>query len=68
MLRTLASIYIHVSCLFYSGPIRTLVAMATCSSSRLIMGKVDIVSFCCLTGYWGGGGWGGGVLTNMFIE
>ena len=29
---------------FYSGRIRTLVAMATYSSHRLIMGKVDICS------------------------
>ena len=35
---------------FYSGRIRTLVAMATYSSHRLIMGKVEIDSFCCLTG------------------
>ena len=36
---------------FYSSQIRTLVAMATYSSHRLyIMGKVDIDSFCCLTG------------------
>ena len=27
---------------FYSGQIRTLVAMATCSFKRLIMGKVEI--------------------------
>ena len=30
------------SCVFYSGQIRTLVAMATYSSHRLIMGKVEI--------------------------
>ena len=35
---------------FYSGLIRTLVAMATYSSHRIIMGKVEIDSFCCLTG------------------
>ena len=35
---------------FYSGRIRTLVAMATYSSHRLIMGKLEIDSFCCLTG------------------
>ena len=34
----------------YSGRIRTLVAMATYSSHRLIMGKLEIDSFCCLTG------------------
>ena len=37
MLRTLASS--KVTCVFYSGQIRTLVAMATYSSHRLIMGK-----------------------------
>ena len=36
-------------CVFF-GRIRTLVAMATFSSHRLIMGKVEIDSFCCLTG------------------
>ena len=30
---------------FYSGRIRTLVAMATYSSHRLIMGKVEICNF-----------------------
>ena len=35
---------------FYFGQIRTLVAMATNSSHRLIMGKLEIDSFCCLTG------------------
>ena len=40
----------YISCVFYSGQIRTLVAMATYSSHRLIMGKVEIDSFCCLTG------------------
>ena len=30
--------------------IRTLVAMVTYSSHRLIMGKVEIDSFCCLIG------------------
>ena len=33
---------------FYSGRIRTLVAMATYSSHRLIMGKVEICIFFCL--------------------
>ena len=37
-------------CFFYSSRIRTLVAMATYSSHRLIMGKLEIDSFCCLTG------------------
>ena len=35
---------------FYSGRIRTLVAMATYSSNRLIMGKVEICIFFCLIG------------------
>ena len=43
-------IILYKSCVFYSGRIRTLVAMATYSSLRLIMGKVEIDSFYCLTG------------------
>ena len=39
-------ISLYISCVFYSGRIRTLVAMATCSSHRLIMGKVEIDNFC----------------------
>ena len=35
---------------FYSGQIRTLVAMATYSFHRLIMGKVEIGNFYCLIG------------------
>ena len=35
---------------FYSGWIRTLVAMATYSSHRLIMGKVEIDDFCQVIG------------------
>ena len=35
---------------FYSGRIRTLVAMATYSFHRLIMGKVEICNFFCLNG------------------
>ena len=35
---------------FYSGRIRTLVAMATYSSHRLIMGKEKIDNFFCLIG------------------
>ena len=38
------------SCVFYSGQIRTLVAMATYSSHRLIMGKVEVYNFFCLIG------------------
>ena len=43
-------ISLYINCVFYSGLIRTLVAMVTYSSHRLIMGKVEIDSFCCLTG------------------
>ena len=35
---------------FYSNQIRTLVAMATYSSHRLIMGKEEIDKFFCLIG------------------
>ena len=35
---------------FYSGRTRTLVAMATYSFHRLIMGKVEIGNFYCLIG------------------
>ena len=41
MLRTLASTKVF----FYSGRIRTLVAMATFSSRRLIIGKEEIDNF-----------------------
>ena len=47
MLRTLASTNVVF---FYSGWIRTLVAMATYISHRLIMGKVEIDIFFCLIG------------------
>ena len=40
----------YINCAFYSGRIRTLVAMATYSSHRLIMGKVEIGNFYCLIG------------------
>ena len=43
-------IALYKSCVFYYGWIRTLVAMAIHSSHRLIMGKLEIDSFCCLTG------------------
>ena len=39
-----------MNCVFYSGRIRTLVAMATYSSHRLIMGKEEIDNFFCLIG------------------
>ena len=38
------------SCVFCSNQIRTLVAMATYSSHRLIMGKEEIDNFFCLIG------------------
>ena len=40
---------LHNLC-FYSGRIRTLVAMATYRSHRLIMGKVEIDNFCQVIG------------------
>ena len=43
-------INLYVNCVFYSGQIRTLVAMATYSSHRLIMGKVEIDNFCQVIG------------------
>ena len=43
-------IILYMNCVLYSGWIRTLVAMATYSSHRLIMGKVEIDSFFCLIG------------------
>ena len=47
MLRTLASTKVVF---FNSDRIRTLVAMATYSSHRLIMGKEEIDNFFCLIG------------------
>ena len=41
---------LYISCVFYSGRIRTLVAMTTYSSHRLIMGKVEIDNFCQVIG------------------
>ena len=38
------------SCVFCSNRIKTLVAMATYSSHRLIMGKEEIDIFFCLMG------------------
>ena len=35
---------LYINCVFYSSRIRTLVAMATYNSHRLIMGKVSAVS------------------------
>ena len=55
-------ISLYKSCVFYSGRIRTLVAMATYSSHRLIMGKKEIDNFFCLIGdIWI-------FFTEMFIE
>ena len=50
------------SCVFRSGRIRTLVAMATYSSQRLIMGKEEIGIFLS---HWGCLGF---FFTEMFIE
>ena len=41
---------LYRSCVFYSGRIRTLVAMATYSFHRLIMGNVEIDYFCQVIG------------------
>ena len=43
-------ISLNKSCIFYSGRIRTLVAMATYSSHRLTMGKLEIDHFFCHIG------------------
>ena len=43
-------IALYKSYVFYSGRIRTLVAMATYSFHRFIMGKVEIGNFFCLIG------------------
>ena len=44
------NISLLINYVFYSGRIRTLVAMATYSPHRLIMEKVEIDSFCRLIG------------------
>ena len=41
----LAHIALYKSYVFYSSQMRTLVAMATYSFNRLIMGKVEILKF-----------------------
>ena len=41
---------LHKLCFFYFDRIRTLVAMSTFSSDRLIMGKVEIDNFCQVIG------------------
>ena len=43
-------IALYKNYVIYSGRIRTLVAMATYSFHRLIMGKVEIGNFYCLIG------------------
>ena len=43
-------ISLYIRCVFYSGRIRTLVAMATYISLRLIMGKEEIDIFFCFIG------------------
>ena len=55
-------ISLYKSCVFYSGWIRTLVAMATYSSHRLIMGKEEIDNFSISLGIFGF------FFTEMFIE
>ena len=50
MFRTIASTKVVF---FYSGRIRTLVAMATYSSHRLIMGKEEIDIFSVSSGIFG---------------
>ena len=44
---------LYKNCVFYSGRIRTLVAMATYSSHRLIMGKEEIDNFLVSLGIFG---------------
>ena len=45
-----SGIGLYIKAVFFcSSQIRTLVAMATFSFHRLIMGKVKIATFCCLT-------------------
>ena len=55
-------ISLYKSCVFHSGRIRTLVAMATYSSHRLIMGKEEIDNFSVSLGIFGF------FFTEMFIE
>ena len=43
-------ISLYINCVFYYSWIRTLVAMETYSSNRLIMGKEEIDNFLCLIG------------------
>ena len=43
---------LYIICVFYSSPIRTLVAMVTLSFHRLIMGKVEISYFLKTIAAW----------------
>ena len=43
-------ISLYINCVFYSGRIKTLVAMATYIFHRLIMVKVNIDNFFCFNG------------------
>ena len=45
-------ISLYINSVLCSGRIRTLVAMATYSSHRLIMGKAEIDNFFCLNRYY----------------
>ena len=56
-------ISLYITCVFYFGRIRTLVAMATYSSHRLLMGKEEIDNF--LSSHWG---YFEFFFTEMFIE
>ena len=46
-LHNVDDISLYINCVFHSGRNRTPVAMATNSSHRFIMGKVEIDHFCC---------------------
>ena len=56
-------ISLYINCVFYSGRIRTLVAMATYIFHRLIMGKVKIDNL--FLSQWG---YLEFIFTEMFIE
>ena len=43
-------ITLYIGCVFYSGRIRTLGAIAIYIFHRLVMGKVEIVHILCLNG------------------
>ena len=46
-------ISLYINCVFYSGRIRTLVAMATYNVQKLVMGKVKIDNFTVSKGIFG---------------